>query len=261
MKSLICMQFSVVLCIASCAASQAAEPLQYNRDVRPILADQCFACHGPDSAARKADLRLDQREAAIDSAAIAPGEPDASELVNRILADDEAFLMPPPETKKSLTAEQKDILRRWIAEGAVYEPHWSLIPPTRPTPPEVQNAGWVRNPIDQFVLARLEQEGWSPAPEADRRTIARRAALDITGLPPTPEQVDAFVADDSPDAYERYLDPLFDSERWGEHRARYWLDYCRYADTHGIHIDNFREIWSYREWVIRAVNRKMPCSQ
>lgn len=261
MKPIVCMLLSVSFGIAICTSGQAAEPLQYNRDVRPILADQCFACHGPDSAARKADLRLDQREAAIDSAAIAPGEPDASELVNRILTDDEAFLMPPPETRKSLTVEQKDILQRWIAEGAVYEPHWSLIPPTRPTPPEVQNAAWVRNPIDQFVLARLEQEGWSPAPEADRRTIARRAALDITGLPPTPEQVDAFVADDSPDAYERYLDSLFDSERWGEHRARYWLDYCRYADTHGIHIDNFREIWSYRDWVIGAFNRNMPYDQ
>jgi hypothetical protein len=239
----------------------APAKLQYNRDVRPILAENCFACHGPDSAARKADLRLDKREAAVDSAAIAPGKPDASELVNRITTDDETLVMPPHETKKTLTAEQKDILKRWIAEGAEYEPHWSLISPTRPMPPEVKTADWVRNPIDQFILARLEAEGLTPAPEADRRTLARRAALDITGLPPKPEQVAAFVADESPDAYARYLDSLFDSERWGEHRTRYWLDYCRFADTHGIHIDNYREIWSYRDWLIGAFNRNMPYDQ
>ncbi|MFO1093029.1 MAG: DUF1553 domain-containing protein [Planctomycetaceae bacterium] len=222
---------------------------------------QLFACHGPDSAARKADLRLDQRDQAMSSAAIAPGKPEASEVVHRILTDDDALLMPPPETKKKLTADQKAILQRWIAEGAEYEQHWSLIPPTRPPLPEVRKAGWVRNPIDQFILARLEAEGLTPAPEADRHTLARRAALDITGLPPTPEQVAAFVADQSPDAYDRYLDGLFDSDRWGEHRARYWLDYCRYADTHGIHIDNFREIWSYRDWVIGAFNRNLPWDQ
>lgn len=257
----IAMTTAVVIGAQAAPASEPPGKLRYNRDVRPILLENCFACHGPDSAARKADLRLDQRDQAMSSAAIAPGKPDESEVIHRIETDDEALIMPPPETKKSLTAQQKEILRRWIAEGAEYEPHWSLIPPTRPAPPDVKTAGWVRNPIDQFVLARLEAEGLAPAPEADRRTLARRAALDITGLPPTPEQVAAFVADQSPDAYERYLDSLFDSEHWGEHRARYWLDYCRYADTHGIHIDNFREMWSYRDWVIGAFNRNLPWDQ
>lgn len=243
------------------ATASAAEPLQYNRDIRPILADHCFACHGPDSAARKADLRLDQRDAAIDAAAIEPGAPHDSELINRILTDDDELLMPPPETKKSLTAKQKEVLQQWVAEGAEYEPHWSLIAPARPHPPTVKNVEWVRNPIDEFVLARLEAEGLDPAPEAGRRAIARRAALDITGLPPTPAQVEAFVADESTDAYDRYLDSLFDTDRWGEHRARYWLDYCRYADTHGIHFDNFREMWSYRDWVINAFNRNLPYDQ
>jgi len=254
--------FAVLASLATSAAAQdSAGKLQFNRDVRPILADNCFACHGPDSAARKAELRLDKRDFAVDSSAIAPGKPESSELVHRITTDDETLVMPPHETKKSLTAEQKDILQRWIAEGAEYESHWSLIPPTRPAAPEVQSANWVRNPIDQFVLARLEAEGLAPAPEADRRTLARRAALDITGLPPTPEQVAAFVADESPDAYETYIDSLFNSERWGEHRTRYWLDYARYADTHGIHIDNFREIWTYRDWLIGAFNRNMPYDQ
>ncbi|MBL8850412.1 MAG: DUF1553 domain-containing protein [Planctomycetaceae bacterium] len=246
---------------AAAAAQDAPTKLHYNRDVRPILAEHCFACHGPDSAARKADLRLDQREAALNSSAFTPGQPEASELVHRITTVDDTLIMPPAETKKTLTAEQKDILQRWIAEGAEYEPHWSLITPTRPALPDVSTANWVRNPIDQFVLAQLESAGLVPAPEADRRTLARRAALDITGLPPTPEQVAAFVADQSPDAYEKYLDSLFDSERWGEHRTRYWLDYCRYADTHGIHIDNFREIWSYRDWLIGAFNRNLPYDQ
>ena len=243
------------------AVALADEPLEYNRDIRPILADNCFACHGPDSASRQADLRLDQREPAVELGAITPNDAEASELVRRILSDDHSEQMPPPETKKSLTAEQKEALRRWVDQGAVYEPHWSLIAPTRLEPPAVENAAWVRNPIDNFILARLEAEGLTPAAEADRRTLARRAALDITGLPPTPEMVQQFVDDPAPDAYEQYVDRLLMSERWGEHRARYWLDYARYADTHGIHFDNFREMWSYRDWVIDAYNRNMPFDQ
>jgi hypothetical protein len=240
-----------------------ADPsLGYNEVVRPILAENCFACHGPDSASRKAGLRLDVREEAIAMGAIVPGEPEASELVDRIRrgADDD-LAMPPIDGHKRLDERDKGLLVAWIAAGAEYQPHWSFIPPTRPAPPEVAQADWVRNPIDRFVLARLESLGLPPAAEADRRTLARRLSLDLTGLPPTPEQVERFVADPDPDYYEKYVDALLNSSRWGEHRGRYWLDYARYADTHGIHFDNYREIWSYRDWVISAFNRNLPFDQ
>ncbi|HVX13262.1 MAG TPA: DUF1553 domain-containing protein [Pirellulales bacterium] len=243
------------------ADGSAAEPLEYNRDVRPILAENCFACHGPDSAARKADLRLDQREAAVGAGAILPGKADESELLRRVLSSDPEEAMPPAATKKQLTAAQKETLRRWISEGAAYQPHWSLIAPARSPLPAVKDAAWCRNPIDHFVLARLEAAGLQPAPEADRRTLARRLSLDLTGLPPKPEVVEAFVADTSPDAYEKYVEERMNSTAWGEHRGRYWLDAARYADTHGIHFDNYREIWSYREWVIGAFNRNLPFDQ
>ncbi|WP_437227297.1 DUF1553 domain-containing protein [Planctomicrobium sp. SH661] len=235
--------------------------LEYNRDIRPILSDACFACHGPDSASRKGGLRLDQRDAAIEMSAIDPGHPELSELITRILSSDPEQVMPPPETKKTLTAEQKDILSRWVKEGAEYQLHWSFIPPTKPVPPTVKHTEQVRNPIDQFVLARLEEANLTMEPEADRRTLARRVSLDLTGLPPTPEVVEAFVQDQSPNAYELLVDKLLESAAWGEHRGRYWLDYARYADTHGIHFDNYREMWSYRDWVIDAFNQNMPFSQ
>ncbi|RLS30648.1 MAG: DUF1553 domain-containing protein [Planctomycetota bacterium] len=247
---------------ATPVAPAASSPrLSYNKDVRPILVDYCFSCHGADSASRQADLRLDKRDAAIEFGAIVPGDADSSPFLDRIYDDDPAEVMPPPATKKSLSAEQKEILKRWIGEGAEYEPHWSFIAQQRPELPAVNNQAWARNPIDRFVLARLEAEGLTPAPEADRRTLARRAALDITGLPPEPALVEAFVADRSPDAYEQYLDRLLSSLDWGEHRGRHWLDYARYGDTNGIHIDNFRELWSYRQWVANAFNRNMPFDQ
>jgi hypothetical protein len=249
----------LTLAAGTSTASAADRPvLEYNRDVRPILAENCFACHGPDSASRKADLRLDRRDAAIEAGAIAPGDTDSSELLARISAKDPKEAMPPRSTGKLLSSTQKDVLKRWIAEGAAYQPHWSLIPPKRIEPPKVQQTTWVRNPIDRFVLARLEENKLTPAPEADRRTIARRAALDLTGLPPEPGVVESFVSDQSPDAYEKLVSRLLDSPRWGEHRARYWLDAARYADTNGYHFDNFREAWAYRDWVISAFNRNLP---
>ena len=241
--------------------SRAEGTLRYNRDVRPILAENCFSCHGPDSASRKADLRLDRREAAITAEAIKPGQPDESALIQRILSTDPDEMMPPPASHKVLKKEQKETLKRWVAAGAEYEPHWSLLTPQRPEPPPVKNEAWIRNPIDRFILARLEQAGLQPAPEADRRTLARRLSLDLTGLPPAPEDVDQFVNDPSPDAYERYVDQLLELPQWGEHRGRYWLDAARYGDTHGIHIDNYREMWPYRDWVIEAFNRNMPFDQ
>ncbi|REK06787.1 MAG: DUF1553 domain-containing protein [Planctomycetota bacterium] len=243
------------------ALARADETIGYNRQIRPILADNCFACHGPDSAARKADLRLDQRELAIEMGAITPGKPDESSVIERITAADESMLMPPPATHKKLSDEQKQLLAKWIAAGAEYEPHWSFIPPQRPQVPEVQDKSWARTPLDEFILARLEAEGLEPAPEADRRTLARRVSLDLTGLPPEPALVEEFLADQEPGAYERLVDRLLASSAWGEHRARYWLDVARYADTHGIHFDNFREMWSYRDWVINAFNRNMPFDQ
>jgi hypothetical protein len=235
----------------------AEKKIEFNRDVRPILAENCFACHGADSAARKADLRLDRRDDAVKAEAIVPGDADKSALVERILADDKSQVMPPPKSKKKLTAAQKETLKRWIATGAEYQAHWSFIAPQRPTPPPVKNEKWSRNPIDRFLLAEMEKRGLQPAPEADRRTLARRLSLDLTGLPPQPAEVEAFVNDKRPDAYERYVDKMMDSPHWGEHRARYWLDAARYADTHGIHFDNYREMWSYRDWVINAFNRNL----
>ncbi|MFM8893694.1 MAG: DUF1549 domain-containing protein, partial [Planctomycetia bacterium] len=243
------------------AAEAPPRTLSFNRDIRPILVENCFGCHGADSAARKADLRLDQRDAAVESGAIAPGDPDSSVVLDRIFSDDPEEMMPPPSAKKLLTAAQKDLLKRWIAEGAEYEPHWSFIPPQRPSPPAVRGEAWIKNPIDRFILARLEAEGLEPAPEAGRHVLARRLALDLTGLPPDPAVVEAFVRDESPDAYERFVDLLLARPEWGEHRGRHWLDYARYADTHGIHFDNYREMWTYRQWVIDAFNRNVPFDQ
>ena len=243
------------------AGAEDTDKLQFNRDIRPILYETCLRCHGPDSAARKANLRLDKREAAIEAGAIEPGDPDASEMVARILSDDPELVMPPPSSNKTLTAAQKYILARWVKQGAEYQPHWSFIAPKRPELPAVKDAAWPRTPIDRFLLARLESRGLTPAPEADRRTLARRLSLDLNGLPPAPAEVEAFVNDATPEAYEKYVDKLLASPRWGEHRARYWLDAARYADTHGIHFDNYREMWSYRDWVINALNANMPFDQ
>ncbi len=249
---------SLCLCVSVVSSSvRAADKIEYNRDVRPILSENCFACHGPDSASRKADLRLDRRDDAIKAEAVVPAEPDKSALVERIFSADRGQVMPPPKTKKKLTAAQKETLKRWIAAGAEYEAHWSFLTPKRPPLPAVRNATWVRNPLDRFILAALEKRGLRPAPEADRWTLARRLSLDLIGLPPSPAEVEAFVNDKRPDAYERFVDQLLDSPHWGEHRGRYWLDAARYADTHGIHFDNYREMWAYRDWVLRAFNRNL----
>jgi mono/diheme cytochrome c family protein len=241
------------------AKTSAVSPLRFNQDVLPILGENCYSCHGPDSASRQAGLRLDKRVDALllrgGTAAIVPGDPAKSEIIRRI--NGKTAIMPPAESHKTLTPRQIAILTRWVKEGAVYEPHWSYIAPKLPTLPKVKNLSWVQNPIDQFVLARLEKSGLAPAPEADRRTLARRVCLDLTGLPPTTAEVERFVADKSPDAYEKLVDQYLNRPAWGEHRGRYWLDAARYADTHGIHFDNYREMWSYRDWVINAFNRNM----
>ena len=237
---------------------QAVEQPEYNRDIRPILAENCFNCHGASSASRKADLRLDRRDDAIKAGVIKPGHPDESPVIERIFSKDDDERMPPPVSHKTLTDAQRQMLKTWIADGAEYQPLWSFIAPVRPSLPPVKSPAWVRTPIDRFILAGLESRGIQPAPEADRPTLARRVSLDLTGLPPPPALADAFLADRSPDAYERFVDKLLAMPQYGEHRARYWLDVARYADTNGIHFDNYREIWSYRDWVIGAFNRNLP---
>lgn len=264
----ICSNSLATLCLLlGLSAPGLADQVEYNRDIRPILAEHCFSCHGPDSASRKADLRLDQRDAALQGGAIVPGDPDASEIIQRIHVDDPDTVMPPPEVKKPLTAPQKQRLAEWILAGAQYQAHWSLLAPVKAQVPEVPAdqkqrwAHWQSNPIDGFILQQLLAAGLEPAEEADRRVLARRAALDITGLPPSESLLQEFLQDKDPLAYERYVDRLLQLPEWGEHRGRYWLDYARYADTHGIHFDNYREMWAYRDWVISAFNRNMPFDQ
>jgi hypothetical protein len=251
----------ISLLLAGYAQARFGGMVQYNRDIRPVLSENCFACHGPDVNKRAADLRLDVRDVALEKRAIVPGQPDASSLLQRIASTDPDIVMPPPESHKSLTQQQKDLLKTWIAEGAEYQGHWSFIAPVKPELPQVRNPSWVRNPIDRFILAELERRGMEPSPEADLRSLIRRVCLDLTGLPPTPQEIDRFLADPSPERYENYVDELLSRQEWGEHRGRYWLDYARYADTHGIHFDNYREMWSYREWVIKAFNRNLPFDQ
>lgn len=240
-----------------------AAEVDFARDVRPILASHCFKCHGPDAEQRQGGLRLDQRDAALaeaDSgmAAIVPGKPEESELVRRILSTDEFEMMPPPEAKHPLTDEQKEVLRAWVAAGAPYAEHWAFQPPVRPALPAVRNAQWVRNEIDAFLLARLEKEGLEPSEPADRYTLVRRVYFDLIGLPPTPEQAEAFVNDTAPDAYERLVDSLLASPHYGERWARRWLDLARYADTNGYEKDRPRSMWPYRDWVIKALNEDKP---
>jgi hypothetical protein len=249
--------------IVTSAVSTAAEKVVFNRDVRPILSDRCFACHGPDDAKRESGLRLDRAAEATaelsgGTRAIVPGKPDESELLARITSTDPDVVMPPPHLGKPVTPAEAAILRRWIEEGAEYQGHWAFTRVERPEVPAVHDAAWCRGPIDHFALARLERAGVSPNPEADRETLARRLALDLTGLPPLPADVDAFVADATPDAYERYVEKLLASEHFGERMALEWLDAARYADSNGFQADTSRSNWPWRDWVIRAFNANMP---
>lgn len=249
-------------------AAHAAEPekLSFNRDIRPILSENCFQCHGFDDKTREAGLRLDQHDSAIkktDSGVlpIVPGDAAKSDVVARITSKDKDVMMPPLSTHKKLTAKQIETLRRWINEGAEYQGHWAWIAPKRPDLPKVANAAWPKNAIDHFILARLDAEKLTPQPEADRATLIRRVTLDLTGLPPTPAEVDAFLADKSPDAYEKVVDRLLASPRYGERMAMQWLDYARYADSHGFQSDSSRQMWPWRDWVLEAFNKNMPFDQ
>ncbi|MFN9662882.1 MAG: PSD1 and planctomycete cytochrome C domain-containing protein [Akkermansiaceae bacterium] len=243
----------------------ASEVLSFNRDVRPILSDNCFACHGFDPKTREAGLRLDTREGALADndgvIAIVPGNIKKSALWDRINSSDDDEVMPPPKTHKTLSSAQKKILRIWIEQGAPYEKHWSFVPPAAAAIPKVKNADWPHNPIDHFVLAKLEAKAIKPTPEASKETLIRRVTLDLTGLPPTLPEIEAFLADTSPDAYDKLVDRLLASPHYGERMAVDWLDAARYADTNGFQVDRDREIWGWRDWVIGAFNRNLPFDQ
>jgi hypothetical protein len=256
-----------VIALGSSAAARAdgGPPVEYNRDVLPILAENCFNCHGPDAAAVGAGLRLDQFAGATAERGggrrpIVPGNRRESQVVRRIHGEG-GPLMPPPHSNKSLTGDQKRLLERWIAQGAAYQAHWAFVAPERPELPRVRNRRWERNPIDRFILARLERERLRPSPEADKATLLRRVTLDLTGLPPTPAELKAFLADRSRDAYEKVVDRLLSSPRYGERMVWEWLDAARYADTNGYQGDRTRNMWPWRDWVIRALNENMPFDQ
>ncbi len=259
--------FGVSLAQAGRTAARAQEnqnprSISFNRDIRPILAENCFACHGPDESRRKTRFHFDTRDGAFaKNGVIVPGSAATSGVIQRITAADPAARMPPRDSGYTLTVAQIDLIRRWIDEGATWDTHWAFVQPVRPEPPTVSHTQWVRNPIDRFILARLEREGLKPSPPADKVTLLRRLTFDLTGLPPAPADVDAFLADRSPDAYEKRVDALLRSPHYGERMALPWLDTARYGDTHGYHIDSHRDMWPWRDWVIGAFNTNLPFDQ
>ncbi|HET7216819.1 MAG TPA: DUF1553 domain-containing protein [Vicinamibacterales bacterium] len=257
-----CVCFTLLAVAGIAARPQArppAAPISFNRDIRPILSNNCFTCHGPDEKQRETKFHFDTKEGAfLEQGVIVPGNAASSMLVQRITNPDPEKRMPPRDSGHSLTPAQIDLLRRWIDEGAKWDTHWAYTAPARPEPPPTRNRDWPRTPIDRFILARLEREGLEPSEEADKVTLLRRVTYDLTGLPPTPEEIDTFLGDKAADAYERRVDALLQSPRYGERMAVPWLDASRYADTHGYHIDSHRGMWPWRDWVIAAFNRNLP---
>ena len=260
--------FLSLIALAGIPALRAAETIDFSRQILPILSDACFRCHGPDAGSRKAKLRLDQREGLFrtrdDITVVAPGKPEASEMLLRIVSKDPEEVMPPPDSTRQLKPAEAALLRRWVASGAPWGQHWAFQPPHSPAPAKIASAALarrVRNPIDTFVFARLEREKLPPSPEAGRESLLRRVTLDLTGLPPTPAEMEAFVTDRAPDAYERVVDRLLASPRYGERWAWDWLDLARYADTNGFQGDPERTMWPWRDWVVNALNDNMPYDQ
>jgi len=253
---------SAALSCARTFAAAGTQPLDYNRDIRPILSNNCFHCHGPDPENRQADLRLDIRETAGEihgaEAVLDAQQPEGSELLSRITSDDPEMRMPPADSGKELTPEQIKTIRAWVEQGGKYQKHWAFVPPQRPEAPVVKREGWVKNPIDAFVLARLEQEGLEPSPPADPSTLLRRLSLDLTGLPPTIDEQEKFASDGGDSAYEREAERLLASPHFGERWGRIWLDAARYADSDGFEKDKPRFVWMYRDWVIHALNKDLP---
>ncbi len=253
--------FIVVAGQALSAARAAEPPVNFGRDIQPILSEKCFHCHGPDAAQRKADLRLDSFEGATTAGVVKPGKSAESELVQRILSSDPEEVMPPPKSNLKLTDTQKQLLKRWIDEGAHYTKHWAFVAPVRGAVPAVPATARIQNPIDTFIVERVLKEGLQQAPEADKAKLLRRVTLDLTGLPPTPEELDGFLADASSDAYEKAVDRLLESRRYGERMVWEWLDAARYADTNGYQGDPTRPMWYWRDWAIDALNKNMPFDQ
>lgn len=266
LKSLVCSLLLVCTSVSIGLAQTAAEPVSFNRDIRPILADRCFHCHGPDEHERQANLRLDRSggedgayRTSDDSTAIKPRSLEASVVWQRIVSTDPGEMMPPPDAqKKPLTEREKRLVKLWIEQGAEYEDHWALVAPRKPAKPRVESHDWSDQTVDLFVLRNLERRRLKPKSRADRRTLIRRLTLDLTGLPPTRAEIAAFLTDDKDGAYERLVDQLLARPQFGEHTARYWLDLVRFADTNGIHHDHFRDLSPYRDWVIRAFNENLP---
>jgi len=265
MKRALFASAAALLCAAALRAADAPPkpPVNFAREILPILSDNCFTCHGPDEKARKGKLRLDTQAGAFrkDDPVIVPGKGGESELVKRVSSKDPEEMMPPPKSKRTLKPEQIELLSRWIDQGAPWGKHWAFEAPVRPEPPTPANKAWTKNAIDQFILARLEKEGLKPSPEASKETLIRRVTLDLTGLPPTPAEVDAFLADTAPDAYEKIVDRLLASPRYGERMAWDWLDAARYADTNGYQGDGERTMWPWRDWVVKALNDNMHYDQ
>jgi hypothetical protein len=258
-RSVHVLAFATLLLIGPLLAG-AADKVDFQREIRPLLADKCFACHGRDAEHREGGLRLDEREAALaggDSGetAIVPSQPEKSELVRRIFASDPDERMPPAKSKKELTSAEKELLRRWVAEGAEYKAHWAFMPPVRPAIPAVKDGAWPKNDIDRFVLARLEKEGLRPSPAADSGTLLRRLTLDLTGLPPRVTELDA------KEPFAAAVNRLLASPHYGERWGRIWLDGARYADSDGYEKDKPRFVWAYRDWVVGALNRDLPYNQ
>ena len=257
----------LLLCFCVSIVPLYAEKIEFNQHIRPILSDKCFHCHGPDEKHVKGKLQLHTFEFATKKLgkkkahyAIVPGNVDKSTLWERIITDDEDDIMPPPETHKTLSDNEKALIKKWIEQGAEYQDHWAFIPIEDHAAPSTK-LDWGSSKLDKFVLNGLEIQGLSPMPEANKATLLRRLTFDITGLPPKIEELDKFLADKSPNAYEKAIDRLMASENYGEHMARFWLDAARYGDTHGLHLDNYRSMWPYRDWVINAFNKNMPFSQ
>lgn len=251
---------TLLLLLAAPAAASAGS-VDFNRDIRPILSENCFYCHGQDPNHRKADLRLDQRTAALAGQAMVPGDPSASELVKRLLSSDPDEVMPPPESNRKVTPAQRTKLQQWIAEGAAYQDHWTFIPPVKPVLPSVSKLAWPRNQIDHFILHQLDTAGLAPSPEADKVTLLRRVTYDLTGLPPSPGEVDAFLSDPSPVAYDKVVDRLLASPHYGERMAVPWLDAARYADSNGFQQDGDTFQWIWRDWVVNRLNEDQPFDQ
>ena len=260
------LRFVSLFAALACLALPLAAQVEFNRDVRPILSERCYTCHGPDETKRLSGLRFDTEAGAKADLggrfAIVPGDPGRSEMIQRVTSDDPARRMPPAYAGHAkLTDAEINVLTRWVEQGAAWQGHWSFVIPTRPETPAASDPAWPKNAIDNFVLERLDRQGLKPSPAADRRALIRRVSLDLTGLPPTLAEVNAFVADSSPDAYEKVVDRLLSSPHYGERMAMRWLDAARYADTNGYQTDAERSMWRWRDWVIGAFNRNMPYDQ